>query len=202
MSDRPLLILASASSARADLLRRAGIDFEIVPSCIDEGAVRQACFPDRPPSGDDLAAILARAKAMAVSQASPGRLVLGADQVLCRGEDIFSKPTSLKDARDQLMRLRNRGHRLISAVAGAKDGEIVWDCQEQAQLTMRDFSNEFLGGYLAAEGDGVCESVGGYKIEGRGIQLFARIEGDATTIQGLPMLRVLEFLRNQGYART
>jgi len=192
------LVLASASLARAHLLKAAGLLFETMPAQIDEAAVKKLA---RDPASDveasDVAALLARTKAVAVSDRCAGALVIGADQTLLVDDRLLDKPADKRDAREKLIMLRGRTHVLDTSVACARDGMVVWTANERAYLTMRDFSNEALGQYLAAVGDDVTTSVGGYKIEGRAIQLFSRIEGDYFSILGLPLLALLQFLRDQ-----
>ena len=138
---------------------------------------------------------LARAKADAVAASLPGRLVLGADQTLARGAKRFGKPADRAEAADQLRALRGRTHELHSALALVRDKEIVFTCVDTARLTMRDFSDRFLNDYLDMAGDAAMNSVGGYQLEGIGIHLFERVEGDYFTILGLPLLPLLSFLR-------
>jgi len=190
------MILASASDVRARLLRAAGIEFEIVPARGDEDALRESMLAEKA----ELRAIadaLAELKALRVSGAHAGELVLGADQVLVLNDELISKCESLEEARALLGRLRGRQHQLISALVLAKDGAPIWRHAEQAKLTMRDFSDEFLESYLASEGESLLAGVGCYKLEGRGIQLFQKIEGDYFTILGLPLLPLLSALREQ-----
>ncbi len=190
------LVLASASAARAALLCGAGLDIEIKPATIDEPSIRAALGAgDRSLKPADIAMLLAHAKALDVSEKSAGRLVIGADQVLVCEGIRFDKPGTRDEARDQLIKLRGKRHELITAVVCARGGEILWSHEDVAALVMRDFSNEFLGGYLAAMGDEVLSSVGGYKLEGLGAQLFEHIEGDYFSILGLPLLALLSFLR-------
>ncbi|MFZ4809539.1 MAG: Maf family protein [Hyphomicrobiaceae bacterium] len=190
------LILASASAARRSLLTAAGVDCTVEPSTVDEAAIKARLIAETPGT---IATQLAEAKASAVSQRHPQALVIGADQVLDLDGEVFDKPADLSAARTQLHRLRDRAHVLHSAVALARDGAIVWRHVERARLTMRPFSDAFLDMYLAAAGDDVCASVGAYQLEGLGLQLFATIEGDYTTILGLPMLPVLGELRRRGH---
>jgi len=193
------LVLASASPFRRRMLEAAGLDFEVVPAAIDEPAVKARLGVLPPPA---LARALARAKAEEVSARCPDALVIGADQVLALGEEIMSKPASIAEARAQLLRLRARTHSLHTAVALALSGKIVWDQYDAANLTMRAFSEAFLDGYLAASGEGVCRMVGAYEVEGRGVQLFERIEGDTFTIIGLPLVPLLAELRARGIIAT
>jgi septum formation protein len=194
LADEPL-VLASRSESRRAVLAGAAIPVEILPADIDERAIEaQACGK---PAGE-VALVLARAKANAVAVQRPGRLVLGADQTLGLGDRLFAKPADLAAARDQLKSLRGVTHALHSAVVLVRDGTLLFERCETARLTMLDFSDRFLEAYLEAVGPAVTASVGGYQIEGVGIQLFERIDGDHFTILGLPLLRLLSFLRREG----
>ena len=141
---------------------------------------------------------LAEAKARAVAERHPEALVVGADQLLACGDDWFDKPETLAAARTQLIALRGRAHVLETAVCVARDGELLWHAESRPCLRMREFYDGFLSGYLAAEGEAALGSVGGYRLEGRGVQLFERIEGDHFAILGLPLIELLEFLRRRG----
>jgi septum formation protein len=188
------LVLASGSGVRAMLLRNAGLDFDVQPADVDEDAIKQA-FSDLSP--EDLALKLAEEKALAISAVRSGDLVIGADQILeCDGV-LFDKPKGYDGARDHMNKLRGRTHRLIAASCVAEGGEILWRNVEEARLTMRDFSDEFLDHYLATAGDGILASVGAYRLEEMGIQLFEKIDGDQTTILGLPLLPLFGFLRGR-----
>lgn len=193
------LVLASASPARAALLRQAELDFEVATSGVDETAVKAAFSP-----GDAGAMALARRladlKAEAVSRKAPGAVVIGSDQVLACGTRLFDKPANVAMARESLRFLRGRRHELHSAAALYRDGAPLWRGEDTARLWMRRFSDAFLDRYLAAEGDGVRETVGAYRLEGRGVLLFERLEGDPYTILGLPLLSLLEALRTRGLA--
>jgi septum formation protein len=189
------LVLASRSESRRAVLAGAGIPVEILPADIDERAIET--HAGRTPAGE-VALILARAKARAVAVQRPGRLVLGADQTLGLGDRLFAKPADLAGARAQLKSLRGTTHALHSAVVLVRDGAVVFEQCEMARLTMRDFSDRFLEAYLEAAGPAVTASVGGYQIEGVGIQLFERIDGDHFTILGLPLLQLLSYLRREG----
>jgi septum formation protein len=191
------IILASASHSRRRLLEAAGVTFRAVPAGVDETAIKRNHA--RLAIGfDALAAQLARQKALVVAGQYPGQLVIGADQVLVFNDQAFDKPISIESARQQLLALRGKTHCLETAVACARDQDILWSHIATARLSMRDFSPEYLTSYLATEGISVTETVGGYKIEGHGIQLFSDIDGDYFTILGLPLLPLLEFLRAQG----
>jgi len=188
------LILASQSRARQMLLTNAGIAFEAVPADIDERAVQQASGLTAP---SDIAALLAREKALWVSSRQPGRYVIGADQTLALGERLFSKPASRAQAAEQLRALAGRAHELHSAVAVARDGKILFGNVAVAHMTMRRLDETGIDAYLDAAGDAVTSSVGAYQLEGLGVHLFERIEGDHFTILGLPLLPLLAFLRSE-----
>ena len=192
--DKPL-VLASKSAVRHALLRDAGIPVEVAPADIDERAIEQRA--DTSDAGD-IAALLAREKARATATRLPGRLVLGADQTLALGARRFSKPPDLAAASDQLKALRGRTHELHTAIALLREGAVVFEHREVARLTMRAFSDAFLEGYLEVMGSAVTTSVGGYQLEKSGIQLFERIEGDHFVILGLPLLALLQYLRQSG----
>ncbi len=194
------LILASASVGRAAVLNGAGLTFRKIPADIDERAIEAAMLRQsgRLDAGQ-LALHLAAAKAEAVSQLHRDAVVIGADQVMECDGGLFQKPASLEGAREQLRQLRGRGHRLHSGVAVAAGGKAVWQHLDTARLAMRDFSDAFLDAYIAAEGETLLGSVGAYRIEGRGIQLFSCVEGDHFTIIGLPLLPLLGYLRENGW---
>lgn len=200
MAGKGKLILGSGSMARRSLLEAAGVEFEVAPAEVDEDAIREAVTGDSGIEPGDLAEILARAKAEDVVQRNRGATVIGADQVLALEGRIFSKPADAAQARDHLLALRGRTHHLISAVAVVCEGEESWATVETAQLTMRELSAEEIGRYLSRAGDAVTKSVGVYQLEGVGIQLFERIEGDYFTILGLPLLPLLAELRRRRLA--
>jgi septum formation protein len=181
------------------MLEAAGLQFEVTPADVDEAALKRSLARATPkPAPGPVAEALARAKAEAVGRSHPTALVIGADQVLALGDELFDKPGDIAQARAQLERLRGRTHTLHSAAVLAHGGGIVWACVEEARLSMRPFSAEFLDDYLARCGAAVCRTVGAYEIEGAGIQLFDRIEGDHFTIIGLPLLALLAQLRARG----
>jgi septum formation protein len=195
---RDPLVLASKSEVRRTILENAGIPIDVRPADVDERAIEK----DMAGAGaDKVAAALALAKAQAVSAMMPGRLVLGADQTLALGERIFSKPADRAGAAAQLRTLRGQTHALHAAIAVVEDGTEVFAQVDTARLHVRAFSDAFVEAYLDAAGDKVCASVGAYQIEGTGIHLFDRIDGDQFTIMGLPLLPLLNFLRGWGYLR-
>jgi septum formation protein len=194
LAARPL-VLASKSTARHALLQAAGIPVEVVPASIDERAVEARAGTADPGAA---AALLAREKARAVAAKHPGRYVLGADQTLALDERRFSKAADRAAARAQLVALRGRTHSLHAALAIVRSGEILFEHVEAAHLTMRTFSDAFIEAYLDAIGDAATASVGGYQLEGAGVQLFDRVEGDHSTILGLPLLPLLAWLRQAG----
>lgn len=194
--ERQPLVLASKSDIRGKILAAAGLRFEIRPAQIDERAVEaEAGTLDAAAA----ARFLARAKAQAISAARPGQLVLGADQTLARGAMRFTKPADRAAASEQLRALRGRTHELHSAISLVRDGAVLFDCIDTARLTMRDVTDRFLDEYLEMAGDAALSSVGGYQLEGIGIHLFDRVEGDYFTILGLPLLPLLAFLRQNKF---
>jgi septum formation protein len=189
------LTLASQSRARQMLLGNAGLAFEIVPADIDERAIQQKSGLLEP---GEIAALLAREKALSVSTKMPDRYVVGADQTLALGGRLFSKPAGRAQAADQLRALAGNTHELHSAVAVARGGKILFSDAAIARMTMRHLSGDEVRAYLDTAGEAVTASVGAYQLEGLGVHLFERIEGDHFTILGLPLLPLLAFLRGQG----
>lgn len=190
------LVLASRSDIRGKILAAAGLRFGIRPAQIDERATEAKA------GGLDVAAaaaLLARAKADAVAATQTGHLVLGADQTLALGDKRFNKPANRTEAAQQLRALRGQTHALHSALALVQDGKVLFELVDTARLTMRDFSDRFLDDYLDMAGDVALGSVGGYQLEGIGIHLFERVEGDYFTILGLPLLPLLAYLRKSGF---
>ena len=188
------MILASQSRARQTLLVNAGIAFEAVPADIDERAVQQA---SRLISPGDIAALLAREKALYVSTRQPGQFVVGADQTLALGTRLFSKPAGRSQAAEQLRALAGRSHELHSAVAVARAGKILFEAAAVARMTMRRLGEAEIDAYLDEAGDAVTSSVGAYQLEGLGVHLFERVDGDHFTILGLPLLQLLAYLRSE-----
>ncbi|TIP82918.1 MAG: Maf-like protein [Mesorhizobium sp.] len=191
------IILASGSPFRKALLVNAGVPVEAVPAEVDERAL-EAPLKDSGISPEDVALVLAEAKATEVSERKPGALVLGCDQTLSLGDQVFHKPADMEAARRHLLALSGKTHQLNSAVVLARDGAVLWRHVGVASLTMRKLDPAFIGRHLARVGAKALSSVGAYQIEGEGIQLFERIEGDYFTIVGLPLLPVLAKLRELG----
>lgn len=189
------LVLASASSSRRMLLQNAGITFDWMAADIDERAIEDGMDAASP---SDVALELARHKALDVSRRSPDALVIGCDQTMSLGDEVFHKAPDLAAAAQQLLRLSGKTHHLNSAVVLARNGIVEWEHVSRASLTARSFESGYVNRYLDEVGEDVLTSVGGYKLEGRGIQLFSAIEGDYFTILGLPLLPLLEQLRALG----
>lgn len=195
---RPPLILASSSKSRARMLEAAGLAFIAEPPGLDEATMRQAISGEKSLDPHDVAEVLARAKAEAVSDLAPQAYVIGADQILALGKIVISKPDSMEAARRQLLDLSGKTHTLHTAVAVATSGETLWAETTVATLTMRKLSPELIGRYLAAAGEEVLGSVGAYQLESLGVQLFEKIDGDYFSILGLPLIPLLDTLRREG----
>ena len=191
------IILASGSPFRKVMLINAGIDVDAVPADVDERAL-EAPLQDSGVSPEDVALVLAEAKATEVSERRPGALVLGCDQTLSLGDEVFHKPADMEGARRHLLALSGKTHQLNSAAVLVRDGKVLWRHVGIASMTMRKLDPAFIGRHLARVGAKALSSVGAYQIEGEGIQLFDMIEGDHFTIVGLPLLPVLKELRALG----
>lgn len=191
-----IVVLASGSRIRRQLLQSAGVSFTVAPADLDEDAIRkQFVAKNDTMDAGKLALALAEAKAKSMSPGHPGALVIGCDQTLFFDDRVFAKAKDIDGARNMLTRLRGNTHRLYSAVAFVEDGNTVWSTVTHADLSMREFSDAFIDDYLARQGETTLESLGGYQLEGLGIQLFDRIDGDYFTVLGLPMLPVIAALR-------
>jgi septum formation protein len=188
------LVLASQSRARQTLLANAGIRYEAIPADIDERAVQKDSGLSAP---GEIAGLLAREKALFVSAQKPGRYVVGADQTLALGNRLFSKPAGRAQAAGQLRELAGNMHELHSAIAVARDGQILFADVSIARMTMRRLGDNEIEAYLDQAGEAVTTSVGAYQLEGLGVHLFERIDGDHFTILGLPLLPLLGFLRGE-----
>jgi septum formation protein len=195
------LVLASGSPIRRTLLSNAGLAFEVDPADLDERSAEQPLLAGGA-TPEDLALGLAMAKAASVSERRPVDLVIGADQVLDFKGERLTKPANFEAARRQLLRLSGGTHQLHAGVACARDGAIVWQAVETATLTMRALGPRTIGRYLARSGEAALLSVGAYQLEGVGVQLFEKIEGDYFTILGIPLLPLLSFLRAEGVEGT
>ncbi|ESY76761.1 septum formation protein Maf [Mesorhizobium sp. LNHC221B00] len=191
------IILASGSPFRKAMLLSAGVDVEAVPAEVDERAL-EAPLQDSGVSPEDVALVLAEAKATEVSERRPGALVLGCDQTLSLGDEVFHKPADMEGARRHLLALSGKTHQLNSAAVLVRDGKVLWRHVGIAAMTMRKLDPAFLGRHLARVSASALASVGAYQVEGEGIQLFEKIEGDHFTIVGLPLLPLLAELRTLG----
>ncbi|HLO79146.1 MAG TPA: Maf family protein [Magnetospirillum sp.] len=192
-----MIVLASGSATRRAMLENAGVSFVVDTSPVDEAAVKQA-MREETDNPARVAEVLAELKATRVSGRHPGAIVIGADQMLDCEQTWFDKPVDRAAARAQLLALRDKTHRLVSSVVAVRDGQRLWHHSETAKLTMRRFSETFLDHYLDHAGEGVLSSVGAYQLEGLGAQLFMAVDGDHFTILGLPLLALLDFLRENG----
>lgn len=192
-----MLILASASVSRRQMLQNAGLDFTIETSGVDEDEVKLSLAAEKA-APRDIAETLAELKAKRVSTRHPEAMVIGADSTLACNGRLFDKPPTMEAARRQLQALAGQPHELHSSVVVARGGVRLWHCNEHARLTMRPLTDAFLDAYLARAGSAVTTSVGAYQLEGVGAHLFTRVEGDYFTILGLPLLPLLSFLAGHG----
>lgn len=197
---RPI-VLASSSDIRARLMRSAGLDIRVQPARVDEDSVKAALMAEGA-TPRDLADTLAEMKARKIAERMPDDLVLGCDQVLALGRQVFSKPGTPAEAADQLRALRGQSHHLLSAIVLYDRGEPVWRHVGTVRLTMRDFSEDWLAAYIDRNWESIRHSVGGYKLEEEGIRLFTCIEGDYFTVLGLPLLPLLAYLGQRGFIET
>lgn len=191
------LILASSSATRANMLRQAGVEFEVVAPKVDEDAIKAALLAEQV-KPRDIADTLAEAKARKVAAKSPGALVLGSDQVLDFQGVLLSKPKDKEEALAQLKSMRSNRHHLFSAAVIYEDAKPVWRHVGQVRLYMRDASDAWLTDYVDRNWDSIRHSVGGYKLEEEGVRLFTRIEGDHFNVLGMPLLEVLSYLLLRG----
>ena len=190
------VILASGSAIRRKLMTDAGLEFEVITKAVDEGAIKESMLVESARLRD-IADALAEAKSMRVSRIEEG-LVIGADQIMVMDNQLFDKPKDINEARDRLKLMRGKTHYLMGAVVICENAVPVWRHMAKTKLTMREFSDDFLEDYLDAEGDLVTKSVGAYRFEGLGSQLFSHVEGDFFSILGLSLLPVMDYLRLRG----
>jgi len=193
------LVLASQSRSRAAILENAGLSFDVEPAEIDEQVIKIRCRDNGCSVGDTVLE-LAAAKASAASARHPDAYVLGADQILDLGGTWYDKPRDRDEAAEHLRAFRGKIHHLVNGLVVIRNGERNWAWEETAHMTVRHFSDRFLAGYLENSGDEILESVGAYRLEGIGAQLFDRIDGDYFTVLGLPLLPLLGYLRQTGIA--
>lgn len=194
------VILASGSGIRKQILDGAGLDYEVIVRPVDEAAIKDAMLAENSRLRD-IADALAEAKAMRVSRQEAG-LVIGADQIMVMDDELFDKPKDMEDVRTRLLSMRGKRHELIGAVVICESGAPVWRHMCRTKLWVREFSDEFLDWYIETEGEALLKSVGAYRFEGPGSQLFEKVEGGFFAILGLDLLPVLDYLRTRGVART
>ena len=191
------LILASASDIRAQLLRQAAVEIEVIPARVDEDMIRASMLAEAA-SPRDIADALAEMKAARISDKYPGRLVMGCDQVLDFKGRVLAKPETPQEALEQLTELRGERHMLLSAVVIYEDSKPIWRHVGQVRLRMRQSSDAYLAGYVARNWDSIRSAVGAYKLEEEGVRLFHQIEGDYFNVLGLPLLEILAYLTLRG----
>ena len=190
------IILASGSAIRRKLMTDAGLDFEVIMKPVDEAAIKDSMLSESVRLRD-IADALAEAKSLRVSRVEDG-LVIGADQIMVMDNQLFDKPKTIDEARERLKLMRGKTHYLMGAVVISENGKPVWRHMAKTKLTMRAFSDTFLEDYLVKEGELVTKSVGAYRFEGIGAQLFSHVEGDFFSILGLSLLPVMDYLRTRG----
>lgn len=202
---RERIILASGSAIRKQILDGAGLDYEVIVRPVDEAAIKDAMLAENSRLRD-IADALAEAKAMRVSRQEAG-FVIGADQIMVMADEngkdqLFDKPKDMEEVRERLLSMRGKKHELIGAVVICENGAPVWRHMSRTKLWVREFSDEFLDWYIKTEGEALTKSVGAYRFEGPGSQLFEKVEGGFFAILGLDLLPVLEYLRSRGAAQT
>lgn len=190
------IILASGSAIRRKLMIDAGLDFEVITKPVDEAVIKDSMLSESVRLRD-IADALAEAKSLRVSRIEDG-LVIGADQIMVMDNQLFDKPKTIDEARERLKLMRGKTHYLMGAVVISENGKPVWRHMAKTKLTMRAFSDTFLENYLEKEGELVTRSVGAYRFEGLGAQLFSHVEGDFFSILGLSLLPVMDYLRTRG----
>ena len=190
------LILASGSAIRAQIMRQAGLDFEVISKPVDEAAIKEAMLDDKARMRD-IADALAEAKSKRVSLTEPG-YVIGADQIMVMENKLYDKPQTIEQARERLKLMRGKTHKLMGAVVICYGGQAIWRHLAVTTLTMREFSDDFLEHYIELEGENLTRSVGAYRFEDIGAHLFSEVKGDFFSILGLSLLPVLDFLRVRG----